>query len=62
MILTEVPKENPDGVIGRKGKRTAALSVCMGSNKDGPVSEKCGGGVMPERMVGRKAGLIDPIE
>ena len=37
MVLTEVLKKNPDGLIGRKGKRTTALSVCMGSKKNGPV-------------------------
>ena len=37
MILTEVLKENPDDVIGREAKGTAALSVCMGSKKNGPV-------------------------
>ena len=29
MILTEVSKEDPDGVIGREGKRTSSFSVCM---------------------------------
>jgi hypothetical protein len=37
MILTEVPKENPDVLIGRKCRGTAALSVYMGSKKNGPV-------------------------
>ncbi len=29
MILTEVSKEDPDGVIGREGKRTSSFSVYM---------------------------------
>ena len=37
MIFTNILKENPDGVIGREGKRTAALSVCVGSKKNGPI-------------------------